>query len=473
MAQAATVAGTIGGRRQRVERLVSERLADAFRAEELAGLKLATRAKLIALVVIAFWLFVWVPPPRVFFLETILALFALCALLHYRLTSRAGHAAPTAYVFGAIDMALLTFSMVGYDLLIGDDPWPAQMMLRNGTFVYFLLFLALVALSYSSRLVLWCGACGALSWTIGVGLIVGQTGTLTSRELEAGMNAQQRLAIVLNPRYVDLDVIVQDIVVLLLVAGVLAAGARRSRRLVLREAVAARERTNLARYFSPRIVDQLAQADEPLAQVRAQPVAVLFADIVGFTRLSEREAPERIVALLRDFHARLEQAVFEHDGTLDKYLGDGVMATFGTPDAGPGDALNALTAARAMLADIAAWNRERARAGETAVRLSIGIHYGEVVLGDIGSERRLEFAVIGDVVNVASRLESLTRELGSPLVVSDALVAAARANPKGALALAGLRPAEPQRLRGRDQPVAVWALDAAESERMTRALQQP
>jgi adenylate cyclase len=458
MAHAATITGQIGGRRQRIERLVSERLAEAFRAEELAGLKLATRAKLIALAVIAFWLFVWVTPPRVFFLETILALFALCALLHYRLTAHAGHASPTAYVFGAIDMALLTFSMVGYDLLIGDR-WPAPMMLRNGTFVYFLLFLALVALSYSSRLVLWCGACGALSWIIGVGLIVGQRGTLTSRQLEMGRSADHALAIVLDPHYVDLDVIVQDVVVLLLVAGVLAAGARRSRRLVLRQAVASRERANLARYFSPRIVDRLAQADEPLAQVRAQPVAVLFADIVGFTRLSEREAPERVVLLLREFHARLEQAVFEHDGTLDKYLGDGVMATFGTPDAGPGDAANALAAARAMLADIATWNHERVRAGETAVRLSIGIHYGEVVLGDIGSERRLEFAVLGDVVNVASRLESLTRELGSPLVVSDALVAAVRASPTGAPTLAGLHRAEPQHLRGRDQPVAVWILE--------------
>ncbi len=460
MAQAATITGQIDGRRQRVEQLVSERLAEAFRAEELAGLKLATRAQLIALAVIALWLFVWVPPPRVFFLETILALFALCALLHYRLTARVGRTSLTSYLFVAVYMALLTFSMVGYDLLIG-DPWPAQMMLRNGTFVYFFLFLTLVALSYSPRSVLWCGACGALSWTIGVGLIVGQTGTLTSRQLDAGMSAEQRLAIVLDPHYVDLDVIVQDVVALLLVAGVLAAGARRSRRLVLRQAVAARERANLARYFSPRIVDRLAQADEPLAQVRAQSVAVLFADIVGFTRLSEREAPERVVALLREFHARLEQAVFEHEGTLDKYLGDGVMATFGTPDAGPDDAANALAAARAMLANIDGWNRSRVRAGETAVRLSIGIHYGEVVLGDIGSERRLEFAVIGDVVNVASRLESLTRELGSPLVVSDALVAAVRASPTGAPTLAGLRRAEPQHLRGRDQPVAVWILERA------------
>ena len=86
------------------------------------------------------------------------------------------------------------------------------------------------------------------------------------------------------------------------------------------------------------------------------------------------------------------------------------MATFGTPEAGADDAHNALAAARAMLASIDAWNRERGGPGREPIRLSIGIHYGEVVLGDIGSERRLEFAVLGDVVNVASRLEQLTRE---------------------------------------------------------------
>jgi adenylate cyclase len=461
IAATTTLVEPLEPRRAELERLVSDRVERAFRAEELAGLKLATRVLLVALAVIAVWLFVWVAPPRVLFLETILALFALLALLNSRIASRERPWPWWDYTVVALNFALLTFSMVGYDLVFGDD-WPPQMMLRNGTFVYFFVFLGIIALSYSPRLVLFAGVGGALAWSVGAWLIARLPGTLTGLGHGPEMSPEERLRQHLDPRFVDLDVLIQDVIVLLIVAGILAAAVWRSRRLVVRQAVAARERANLARYFAPTMVDRLAQADQPLGAVRAQPVAVLFADIAGFTRLAEYEAPERVIALLRGLHARLEAAVFEHHGTLDKYLGDGVMATFGTPDAGPDDAANALASARAMLASIDAWNRDRAARAESPLRLSIAIHYGEVVLGDVGSARRLEFAVIGDVVNVASRLEELASELGTRLVVSDALVEAARAAPgRQATALAGLERAAPRVLRGRTAPVALWALREA------------
>ncbi|MBT6204287.1 MAG: adenylate/guanylate cyclase domain-containing protein [Alphaproteobacteria bacterium] len=184
----------------------------------------------------------------------------------------------------------------------------------------------------------------------------------------------------------------------------------------------------------------------------------MFVDIVGFTRMAEQQTPEAVVTLLRAFHSRLEARVFEHQGTLDKFLGDGLMATFGTPEPGPHDAANAMRCSLDMLADIEAWNVERQEAAEDPIRISIGIHYGSIVLGDIGSERRLEYAVLGDTVNVASRLEVLTRELSVRLAVSDALACALDNDdqPTGRQALAGLINAGPQHLRGRDQPIAVW-----------------
>src|SRR3954468_19811428 len=147
--------------------------------------------------------------------------------------------------------------------------------------------------------------------------------------------------------------------------------------------------------------------------------AVLFANIVGFTRQCEERPPAEAIDLLRGFHRRMEQTIFAFGGTLDKFLGDGVMATFGTPRPGSRDAANALGCARAMLAEIDAWNRDRRARGQAEVRIGIGVHSGPVVLGDVGSRRHLEFAVIGDTVNIASRLESLTRQLEVTIVISE------------------------------------------------------
>jgi adenylate cyclase len=154
--------------------------------------------------------------------------------------------------------------------------------------------------------------------------------------------------------------------------------------------------------------------------VRSQEVAVLFADIVGFTRYAESHTPGDVIALLRVFHAGLEEVVFAHGGTLDKYMGDGLMASFGTPISSPHDAANAIAAAFEMQERIAALNAERTTHGLETIRLSVGVHYGPVILGDIGNARRMEFAMLGDTVNVASRLEAATRILDCQILVSQA-----------------------------------------------------
>ena len=112
-------------------------------------------------------------------------------------------------------------------------------------------------------------------------------------------------------------------------------------------------------------------------------------------------SPTEVIGTLRQFHERMEREIFRHEGTLDKYLGDGLMATFGTPFPGSVRRRNALRCAQAMLVSIDELNRERNKRGEPPVRISLGLHYGEVVLGDIGLNR-LEFAVIGTTVNAAA-----------------------------------------------------------------------
>ena len=132
----------------------------------------------------------------------------------------------------------------------------------------------------------------------------------------------------------------------------LALAVRRSNALLISHAGIERERTNLARYFSPNVVEQLSRNDEPLKQVRTQNVAVLFADIVDFTAYADGRSPMEVIGTLRHFHERMEREVFRHGGTLDKYLGDGLMATFGTPFTSDSDAVNALRCAQAMIGSI-------------------------------------------------------------------------------------------------------------------------
>ena len=244
------------------------------------------------------------------------------------------------------------------------------------------------------------------------------------------------------------------IFVLLLLVAILAYAAKRARDLVHEQAEAARERANLARYVAPSMVERLARSDNPLAPVRSQDASVLFADIRGFTSMAESLGPAGAMALLRDFHARMAECVFAHGGTLDKFIGDGLMATFGTPETAPDDARRALECATGMLGALAAWNHERARIGAPPVAIGIGLHHGPVTTGDIGGAQRFEFAVIGDTVNVANRLEELTRSQGTPLLVSDAALASARL---AGADVAGFVAAGEHLLRGRAAPLRIWS----------------
>ena len=230
------------------------------------------------------------------------------------------------------------------------------------------------------------------------------------------------------------------------------------RELDRRRAVAERARTNLARYFSPSIVGMLAERDEPFGAVRRQTVAVLFVDIVGFTQMAERMEPEAVVTLLRLFHDRMTAQIFAWGGTVEKYIGDAIFAVWGLPSVAEDDAANALRAADDMILALDGWNAERAAAGEQTLAIGIGLHLGPAVIGDVGSERSLSFTVIGDTVNTASRLQVLTRDFATPLVVSDALVGAVEASSTDGSArlLAGLRDEGEQTLRGRSGAVRVW-----------------
>jgi adenylate cyclase len=338
------------------------------------------------------------------------------------------------------------------------ENWPLGMQFRFETFLYFFVFLATATLAYSWRTVVAMGFWTSAVWAIGVGWVYFQPETHAelAERVRAAVGSDVRMFHIINPTAIGIPERFQEITVFLIVAMTLALAVRRSNALLISHAGIERERANLARYFSPNVVEQLSGNDEPLTRVHTQDVAVLFADIVGFTTYADGRDPTEVIGTLRQFHERMEREVFQHGGTLDKYLGDGLMATFGTPFAGDSDALNALRCARGMIASIAELNRERKDRNEPPIQVSVGLHYGQVVLGDIGLNR-LEFAVIGTTVNAASRLEALTREFGCAIVVSDALVQQARTESSHSSADFVLLVEQPaQIIRGLEQPVGIW-----------------
>jgi adenylate cyclase len=166
-------------------------------------------------------------------------------------------------------------------------------------------------------------------------------------------------------------------------------------------------RANYGRFLPEYVVKQMLENPESfkLGGVN-QTITVLFADIRGFTRLSEHAQPEKVVQLLNRYFSAMTDIIFAHGGTLDKYIGDGLMALFGAPTATPQDASNALSTAVAMQRRIIGINEELRAEGFPEIGVGIGLHTGEATVGYIGSERRSEYTAIGDTVNLASRLES-------------------------------------------------------------------
>jgi adenylate cyclase len=460
MAQTQTADATdqLVDRRQRRDdtAAINSRVMEALERDKREGLKLAVKGRWTALAIIAV-LFVYLNPSwEMLYYHVLLLGFAAIGWLQFRI-GRVGHSKAELFLMFC-DLALMTIAVTVPNPFASDD-WPVAMQYRFNNFSYFYVLLAGATLAYSWRTIFAVGTWTSGMWIVAMIIILLQPPLLpeASVKVQAALAEYPQLLEFLDPHDVNVPGRVQEIVIFLIVAGILAMGGRRTNALLMRQAEATRERTNLARYFPPNIVDQLADRDQPLGTVRDQRVAVMFADIVGFTRLAEHMTADETVATLREFHARLEDCVFDNGGTLDKYLGDGVMATFGTPDVGPDDAARALQCARDMLDTMDEWNRERAATGRPPIALSLGLHYGPVVLGDIGSTRRLEFAVLGDAVNVASRLEAMTRELGVRLAVSGDLVAEIdRANGADTNLLAGLTDAGRRSLRGRDEAVAVW-----------------
>lgn len=328
-----------------------------------------------------------------------------------------------------VDMALLMGLIWSFHLQYGQ---PAAFYLKAPTMLYVFIFIALRSLRFEARYVILAGVAAALGWLLLVGYAIydeGGMGVIT-RDYVAYMTS----ALVLLGAEFD------KVISILVVTLILAATIQRARNLLVRSVVDSAAKSQLARFFAPEIATRIAESEQDIApgQGVAREAAIMMVDIRAFTIMAEKMGATELIGLLAEYQARMVPAIQGESGAIDKFLGDGIMATFGAALPSETFAAHALRAADAVTAAAERWNAERVAEGLDPIPIGLGVDCGPVVFGAVGDGSRLEFTVIGNAVNTAAKLEKQARIEGVRALVTAEAYATARAQ--------GYRPAREHRV---------------------------
>jgi adenylate cyclase len=305
------------------------------------------------------------------------------------------------YLSVIADMALLMGLIYSFHYKYAQ---PAVFYLKVPTLLYVFLFIALRALRFEARFVLFTGLVAILGW---IGLVLyaigGRGGPPNPTDDFVEYMTGNALLL-----YAEID----KMVAILLTTIVLALAIARARYLLVRavsEGVAARD---LSRFFDPGVAARIRGASMSIraGEGELRDVAILTVDLRGFTRLSTELAPDAVMKLLQEYQGRICPLIAAHGGSIDKFLGDGILASFGAVAPSPTAAADALRAADAVMAAATQWSRERQAAAMAPLQVGLAVSSGRVVFGAVGDGERLEFTVIGDAVNFAAKLEKHNKE---------------------------------------------------------------
>jgi adenylate cyclase len=280
---------------------------------------------------------------------------------------------------------------------------PPAIYLKAPTLMYAFILIALRTLRFEPWLVMLAGASASLGWLCLVAYAVLS---------EGGMQITHSFATYAMSNQILLGAEFDKVVSLMMVTLILAIALLRARKLLFRAVADQLAAAELSRFFAPEVAGRIRTTDMALepGQAELREAAILMADLRGFTPLSHRLAPREVMGLLSEYQSRVVAAVREHGGSIDKFMGDGVLASFGATQPSPSFAADALRALDALLGATAAWANERLAAGLPTPAVGAAVATGAVMFGTIGDRTRLEYTVIGDPVNLAAKLEKHTKE---------------------------------------------------------------
>ena len=281
---------------------------------------------------------------------------------------------------------------------------PPSFYLKAPTLLYVFIFIAMRALRMDPKMVLVTGVIAALGWGAMILYVVSAhpEDTMITRDYVTYITSN---AILLGAEF-------DKIISILMVTGILALALRRGQALLVRSVVEQQAAQRLSRFFDQGVARQIAGSDEQLEAGRGQAreAAIVNLDMRGFTRLAERSAPDKVMSVLAEYQRRMVPILQRHGGSIDKFMGDGIMATFGAAAPSETYAADALRAMEDCIADAERWHAEMTAKGDEAPRVNAATAHGRILFGAVGDDSRLEITVIGDAVNLSAKLEKHNKE---------------------------------------------------------------
>ena len=335
-----------------------------------------------------------------------LAGFVLAALLRLAVARKGG--VPGWFVGGMVlvDVGLLLSLVWSFHMQYGQPP---AFSLKAPTMLYLFIFIALRALRFEARYVLLAGGAAAAGWMVLASWAVFADPEMLTRDYVHYLTTN---AVLIGAE-------IDKVITILVVTVVLALALVRARNLLVVAITEASAVQELSRFFAPEIASRITAAEHQLqpGHGEARDATVLTVDIRGFTQYSKTMPPSELFGLLVEYQARMVPAIQRHGGTIDKFLGDGILASFGAPEPSDTHAADAVRALNAIVAETGEWNRARAADGKLELALGAAAVSGRLVCGAVGDQSRLEYTVIGEPVNLAVKLEKYNKTIAARAVV--------------------------------------------------------